>query len=498
MNSYVIGLDLGTTSAKSVIFNLDGQVEAEHEEGYSLEHPQVGYAEQDPLLIEAAALKAMKDSIEKAQISKEQILTVGMSTAMHSLICMNEAGDPLSPSIIWADARSSAEAVSLKESHPDLYIRTGTPLHPMAPLSKLVWMKNCNYEPRKLASFFVSIKEFLIYRWFGEKVVDYSIAAATGLFNIQSHSWDEEALKLASIEEKHLFTPVSPTYRLEGLDPEKASGAGLSPETCFVIGASDGPLANLGIGAIHPGETAITIGTSGAIRQFSAKPMLDEKQEIFSYSFTEDLWITGGPSNNGGLVLGWLQQLWENENQEISVEQLSEMASTVEPGANNLLFLPYLNGERAPFWNAEAKASFIGLTPAHKKEHMTRAAMEGVHFSILHIASALERLGNQHEKIYASGGFARSPFWVQMLSDIFNKPIQIPHSHQSSAWGAAWLALYSTGHVERLEDIKASIPMDEEYVPNAENHEKYRELFSIYEDVSASLQGYFTRLHNLT
>ncbi|KHE66917.1 gluconokinase, partial [Halobacillus sp. BBL2006] len=427
-----------------------------------------------------------------------EITGVGISAAMHSLICMEESGKPLSPSIIWADARSADQAAFLKEKHAHLYMRSGTPLHPMSPLSKLIWMKEQGYEPWKQADYYVSIKEFLLYRWFGEKVVDYSIAAATGLFDIKEHRWDREALNLAGIETDQLFQPVPPTHSLQGMKTETAARAGLNADTPFVIGASDGPLANLGIGAIEPGETAITIGTSGAIRQFSSEPLLDEKQEIFSYSFTEDLWITGGPSNNGGLVLGWLQKLWNGEQDNYSMEQLSEMAASISPGAENLLFLPYLNGERAPFWNAEAKGSFIGLTPTHEKEHMTRAAMEGVLFSILHIAKALERLGNEHQKIFASGGFARSPVWVQMLADMFQTPIYIPKSHQSSAWGAAWLALYSLGEVENLTDIKHSIPMDEEYLPNEENKEKYQELFRIYEAVSADLQPHFSKLHQLS
>ncbi|ELK48755.1 gluconokinase [Halobacillus sp. ACCC02827] len=494
--NYVIGLDLGTTSSKSVVFEENGHVVAEHEVAYPLHHPQVGYAEQDPLVIEKAALESIRLSV--AGLDADKIVGVGLSSAMHSLICTDESGAPLSPSIIWADARSSEQASHLKEEHPDVYLRTGTPLHPMSPLSKLVWMKENGYEPCGQAAYYISVKEFLLYRWFGEKVVDYSVAAATGLYNIHSNEWDEETLAIAGISEEQLFSPVPPTYTMEGMDAAIAEKAGLKSSTPFVIGGSDGPLANLGIGAIQPGETAITIGTSGAIRQFSKEPLLDEKQEIFSYRFSDDLWITGGPSNNGGLVLQWVQRLFENKGEEMSIEELTELAGSVAPGADNLLFLPYLNGERAPFWQAEAKGSFIGLTPNHRKEHMTRAAMEGVLFSVLHIASALERLGNSHDRIFASGGFARSPLWVQMVADMFNKRIDIPVSHQSSAWGAAWVALYALGLTDSLEAIKDSIPMQEHYTPDPERHETYKKLFDVYQSVSGKLQDDFFRLHQLS
>ncbi|MCA0972170.1 gluconokinase [Halobacillus litoralis] len=495
MGTHVIGLDIGTTSAKAVLFDLSGHVVSEHEEGYPLLHPQTGYAEQDPAEIEQAARTALKECREKSGIEAKDISGVGISAAMHSLICMNEEGLALSPSIIWADGRSVEEAAWLKREHPEIYMATGTPLHPMSPLAKLVWMKNRETEEYREATYFVSIKEYLTYRWFGEKTVDYSIAAATGLFNIHEHKWEPEALKLAGIKEEQLFTPVSPDYKMSGLADEVVKETGLAEETPFVIGGSDGPLANLGIGAIQPGETAVTIGTSGAIRQFSDRPLLDEKQEIFSYSFTDDLWITGGPSNNGGLVLSWLQKLWSGENDHYTMEQFSDMAAETAAGSDRLLFLPYLNGERAPFWKSEAKGSFIGLTPSHRKEHMTRAAMEGVLFSIVHIADALNRVGNSIDKIYASGGFARSSVWVQMLADMMQKDVYIPTSHQSSAWGAAWLTLCSTGQASSLEDIKQKIPMEQRFEPNAENKEIYEELFNIYKDVSSQLQTTYQKLH---
>ncbi|RWZ59034.1 gluconate kinase [Halobacillus fulvus] len=492
---YVIGLDLGTTSAKSVVFDINGHVKGEYEVGYPLLHPEPGYAEQDPLTIEKAALEALKVSREKAGADEKDIIGVGVSAAMHSLICMDEDGRPLTPSIIWADGRSTKEAAWLKEEHPSLYERTGTPLHPMTPLSKLIWMKNQDVQEKTSADYFVSIKEFLLYRWFGEKVVDYSIAAATGMFDIHKQTWNEEALRLAGIESGQLFTPVDPFYKLEGMRSEFAEASGLDTGTPFVIGASDGPLANLGIGAIHPGETAVTIGTSGAIRQFSNQPLVNDQQAVFSYSFTDNLWITGGPSNNGGLVLAWLQKLWDGDQDHYTLEQLSEMANQVPPGADNLLFLPYLNGERAPFWKSEAKGSFIGLTPSHQKQHMTRAAMEGVLFSIMHIADELSRIGNPIDRIYASGGFARSSFWVQMLADISQKPVYVPESHQSSAWGAAWLALMSTGYAKSLDEIKASVPMREHFTPDPEAKAVYEELFSIYRKAARELLPTFERLH---
>ncbi|GEL77742.1 gluconokinase [Tenuibacillus multivorans] len=488
---YVMGLDIGTTSAKAILFKRNGTVVAENEQSYSIQHPKNGWAEQDPLKIEQATIRAIQHITKK--IHKQDLLAVGLSTAMHSLICMDQNGQPLSNAIIWADTRSSAEAEQLKANQASIYLATGTPLHPMSPLAKLNWMKNVEYKPFIEADYFGSVKEFLLFHWFGEKVVDYAMAASTGLFNIHDFKWDSNALSKAGITENQLSQPISPYTKLSMLRRDIADRLGISVDTPFIIGGSDGPLANLGIGAFKPGETAITIGTSGAIRQFADKPLLNSHQEVFSYAFTKDLWITGGPTNNGGIVLQWVKNLISNDTQHYTMDDLNELAQKVAAGSENLLFLPYLNGERAPFWDAKAKGSFIGLQSHHKKEHVVRASMEGVVYSIYHIGHALEHLGNRHDLIYASGGFARSSLWLQILADTFGKPVKIPESHQSSAWGAAWIALCAVEGYQ-LKDIKDSIPMKGEIEPNLEHTSIYQQHFEIYQKLYHTLKDTFYEL----
>lgn len=483
----VIGLDIGTTSIKAVAFNTNGTVLNEHEVEYPLHTPHPGWAEQDPLVIERAAITAIRCLVDQIKDVKN-ILAVGLSSAMHSLICMNNEGEPLSPSITWADGRAVEQADNIKTKHAHLYELTGTPIHPMSPLTKLLWMKQTNFPAYQQADKFVSIKEFLLYRWFGTQMVDYSIASATGLYDIHTLNWNPNALQLVGITEDMLFTPVPPTTKITGLNKEIAKQLGLPTNIPFIIGASDGVLANLGIGAIHPGEVAITIGTSGAIRQIVAKPRIDHFQETFCYTFTDTLSLIGGPTNNGGIVLKWLKDTFgQNEN----YESMSKLASTVPAGSENLLFLPYLSGERAPMWNAQMRGNLYGLSLRHRREHIIRAGMEGVIFSIYHVGQALERLAGQPNKILASGGFARSPLWVQMVADIFNQEVQVPVSHQSSAWGAAWLALYTIGMANDITDIKNFIPMQGQHTPNQQNHEIYMEMFSLFKQLSEAMNNHY-------
>jgi gluconokinase len=350
-------------------------------------------------------------------------------------------------------------------------------------------MKETNYEPYKKASKFVSIKEFLLYRWFGRKVVDYSIASATGLFDIHTLSWNQDALGLAGITEDQLFTPVPPTEVLQGLKQSISQRTGLPGNIPFVVGASDGSLANLGIGAINPGEVAVTIGTSGAIRQLVSKPRTDyQAQKTFCYAFTDSLSLIGGATNNGGIVLKWLKETFGNNE---TIESLLSQAEKVPPGSEGLLFLPYLNGERAPIWNSKVRGNLVGLSLSHKKEHIIRAGLEGVIFSIYHVGQELEQLAGRSTKLLASGGFARSPLWLQILSDVFNQEVHVPLSHQSSAWGAAWVGLHAINEVQDLHAIKGSIPLLGTYSPNEENHKQYQELFAAYKHFSLNTNDFY-------
>jgi gluconokinase len=486
---FVIGLDIGTTSSKACVFNVHGKLIAEVEKMITSHYPQQGWVEQDPNEIERSSVLAIREAIEKAAIGKDELLSLGFSAAMHSLVCVNDEGRPLSPALIWADGRSNAQAEKVSETiGSSVYAITGTPIHPMTPFVKLLWMKETNYEPYQQAAYFMSIKEYLLHCWFGQRVIDYSMASATGLFNPKTLDWEQELLDLTDINASQLSEIVPPTKILTGIRSELADEMGINKEMPFAIGAADGQLANLGIGAVLPGEVAVSVGTSGAIRQITSGVKIDENQESFCYSFTADSSIIGGPTNNGGIVIQWLKDLL---NYQGSFTEFLGEAEQVAPGADGMLFLPYINGERAPIWNQRAKGNFYGVTITHKKEHFIRAVLEGVTFNLYQIGKALERLAGEPKKIYVNGGLARSPLWLQMMADIFEAEIYVSESHHSAAWGAAWTALVAIGTVDSFEDIKKNIPMGAATVPNKENSKFYKEIYANYETLAKDISKYF-------
>lgn len=486
----VLALDLGTTSAKAVIFETNGKLVCEAERMITSYYPEQGWAEQDAAEIEVAARGAVRDALKKGNVRGEDLLTVGFSAAMHSFLCVDEQMNPLSNATIWADGRSREQARKLRETvGSEIYANTGLPNHPMSPFSKLLWMKDTAFEPYKKAAYFMSAKEYVIQKWFGVRQIDYAMASATGMFNMNTFAWDEQALQLAGIRAEQLSDVVPPTTILQGLDEQIAAEMGLSASLPFVIGSADGQLANLGSGAIEPGEVAISAGTSGAIRQMTKGFHVSDAQEVFCYAFTDELSIIGGPTNNGGIALQWLKELIEYEG---SFEELTAEAEKVEIGAEGLLFHPYINGERAPIWLQEAKGNFFGLCITHKKEHLVRAVLEGITYNIYHINMALEQEAGETKKIYVNGGLARSPLWVQMLADVFGKSVYLSESHHSAAWGAAWTALYAIGEVESLEAIKQNIPIEAVIKPNMESHAKYKAQFTRYRQLALDLMKHFT------
>jgi gluconokinase len=494
MGQAIIGIDIGTTSTKSVLFRPDGSLLSSFSVEYPLLQEQPTWAEQDPEVIVQAIMNSVQGAISRSGLGSEAVAAVGVSSAMHSLIAVDGNGQALTKSITWADGRSEEQARRIQEQlgGQAIYSRTGTPIHPMSPLPKLLWLRENRPDVWGAAAKFVSIKEFFLQRLFGEWVLDHSVASATGLMNLNTKQWDEQALKVAGIEADRLSDLQPGTYRLRGMPTRYAEQMGLRPDTPFYLGASDGALANIGVGAIGPGEMAVTIGTSAAVRMMVDKPLTDERQRTFCYNVVGSSYIVGGATNNGAIVLQWLRDsLFTGRN---TTEELLTAAEAVSPGAGGLLFLPFLSGERAPIWNSKARGTFFGAHLGHRQEHFVRAGLEGVILAVLSVAEALKDLAGPASEVRASGGFAKSLLWRQMLADMLGQEVQIPRVTEASALGAAVMAMQGLGEIGDFSQLKEWIPIDERLEPNMRNNEVYRELFGLYERLTGQLTEQFAAI----
>lgn len=504
MTSYMLGIDIGTTSTKAVLFSEKGEVIQQENIGYPLYTPDISTAEQDPEEIYIAVITAIS-KITK-QHSSKKITFISFSSAMHSVIAMDENDQPLTPCITWADNRSEAWARKIKAelNGHEIYKRTGTPIHPMSPLSKITWLVNDRPEIASKAKKYIGIKEYIFKKFFDQYAVDHSLASAMGMMNLKNLDWDEEALKVAGITRDQLSRLVPTTEIFTNCNPVIAKQIGIHPQTPFVIGASDGVLSNLGVNAIRKGEIAVTIGTSGAIRTIIDEPQTDEKGRIFCYALTEKHWVIGGPVNNGGMVLRWIRDELAASEVETAkrlgidpYDVLTKIAERVRPGADGLLFHPFLAGERAPLWNPDVRGSFFGLTMSHKKEHMIRAALEGVIFNLYTVFLALvECMEGPVTRIQATGGFARSDVWRQMMSDIFDLEVVVPESYESSCLGACILGLYATGKIESFEVVSEMIGSTHQHTPIEDAANEYRQLVPIFINLARALEYEYTQIAN--
>lgn len=498
MTNYMLGVDIGTTSTKAVLFTQQGEIIQQENKGYPLHTPDISTAEQDPDEIFQAVLHVISKVIAKSNISSEDLQFISFSSAMHSVIAMDEHDQPLTQCITWADNRSEAWTRKIKEemNGHEVYKRTGTPIHPMSPLSKLAWIVNEKPEIASKAKKYIGIKEYVFKKLFDQYVVDHSLASAMGMMNLKELDWDKEALTIAGVTRDQLSKLVPTTETFTNCHAEFAKQLGISSETTFVIGASDGVLSNIGVNAIGKGEVAVTIGTSGAIRTVIDRPQTDEKGRIFCYALTEKHWVIGGPVNNGGMVLRWIRDEFASSEVETAkrlgidpYEVLIKIAERVRPGADGLLFHPYLAGERAPLWNPDVRGSFFGLTMSHKKEHMIRAALEGVIYNLYTVFLALlEVMDEPVVRIQATGGFARSDVWRQMMADIFDLEVIVPESYESSCLGACILGLYAIGEIESFDVVSDMIGSTHKHTPIEEDVQEYRELLPIFINVSRVLE----------
>jgi len=515
--THVVGVDIGTSSTKAVLFDAHGRQLARRAQSYALKSPEPGAAEQDPNDILEAATQTVANVITASCIETNTLIALSVSCAMHTLLLIDTDNQPLTPLFTWADNRSDRYTQAAKQQNASaqtLYERTGIPAHPMSPAIKLVWLRHEHPEIFAQASRIVCVKEYVLWHWCHQWVVDQSMASTTGLLNIHTSQWDSATLELAGIRKEQL-SPIVPTTHQLKLGDRYAEKMNLRAGLPVVVGASDGVLANLGVGAISPDIAAITLGTSGAVRRVIGQPKTAPSTQLFCYALTEQQWVLGGAVNNGGIALQWTRdslvpysippeekEAAGTEPSASTYERMNAMASTVPPGANGLIFHPYLLGERAPLWNAQARASFFGLGRQHSQAHLVRAVMEGVIYNMYIVFQALEEASGPIKKLRASGGFAQSVLWQQILADVFNRPIEVPTVIESSALGAAGLAFVALGEWESLAvvgnargDRKASLSDTRQ--PIAENVSRYQKLLPIYRHLSNDLMKHYEALQQI-
>ncbi|MFZ5986754.1 MAG: gluconokinase [Bacillota bacterium] len=488
MREGFIGLDIGTSSVRAVLFDTKGNQKYMSGAEYSMLSKEDGRAEFDPNELFDLTVRVIKDCTSNAKSLGMSVEGMGLSCQMHSLMAVDKSGKPLTNVMTWADVRALEEADFIKENYDikELYKTTGCRIqHPMYPISKILWLKNNCQDIFNKSYKFITIKEYIIFRLYGEYVVDHTLAACQGYFNIRSFRWEGFILEeILGIGKEKLSEAVDCLFCFRSMKHEYLKAMGFDTDIPVVIGSGDGIMANLGSGVVDNEAFSSTIGTSGAIRTAVDRPLAAPYQETWCYPFLKDTWVAGGAINNGGIVLKWLKNEFleqfksDARGYKESIYRLFDRyASQVKPGSDGLIFLPYLTGERSPDWNAGVRGVMYGLSLNHGRKHIIRAAMEGILYRLFSIYEVLAGMNARGSKIIAGGGYAKSEVWLKMQADIFNKDIYITPVNETSALGAAYLCMAAVGAVGSLKELLPAMKVQHRIEPDIEVHELYKKVY---------------------
>jgi gluconokinase len=499
----MITIELGTNAVRVFAFTTGGHLIGSAKGVYPTFHPEPEYSEQDPEQLFITMLYVLKCFLnEKIYPENYSVIKVGLSASMHSVLAIDKNGVPLGNAITWADNRGKNVATELKADRigKTIYEATGTPLHPMSPLVKIAWMKLKDKERFKKTYKFLSIKSYIIHQLTGEYIIDYSLASATGLFNIHKLKWDSDALQYAGITAAKLPELVSVFHSAGNLRKEYQTSLGFSADTKIMTGSSDGCMATLGAGVWGEGKATITIEDSGAMRVVGKDILKDEKQRFFNYVLTEGNYVSGGPTNNGGVIFEWFAKNFGNFKYAYDIQtcmqELINDASKVSAGSDGLLFLPYLLGERAPIWNANARGVYFGLNINHEQKHFVRATIEGILYEMYSIGKTLA----EHRSIKSlsvNGSFATLPFCSQLIADVFNKPVNVSKNTNSVGLGTFLLSAVDMGIYGSLEEASRSVEFEETFIPNKQRNATYKKYVTVFEKLSTKFNAEFEAIANL-
>ncbi len=495
--SYVIGVDLGTSAVKTVLVNRQGQVAFETSESYPLSQPKPGYSEQNPEDWVEKTLLSLRRLLEVSKVAASEIEGLSFSGQMHGLVLLDEQHKVIRPAMLWNDTRTTAQCRRIEETLGDelLHIARNRALEGFT-LPKILWVQEHEPDNWKRAALFVLPKDYVRFRLTGDLAMDYSDAAGTLLLDVTGKAWSERIA--AAFELPMSFCPklVESVDDVGGLLPDIAASTGLREETHVYAGGADNACGAIGAGILTEGQTMCSIGTSGVVLSYEERKDLDFEGKVHFFNHSEkDAFYIMGVTLAAGYSLEWFRKTFAGEQ---SFETLLSGMDEIQPGAEGLLFTPYIVGERTPHPDADIRGSFIGMDASHTLPHFARAVLEGITFSLRESIDILRESGKTITEVISIGGGAKNETWLQMQADIFGAKIVRLENEQGPAMGAAMLAAYGSGWFESLEECAAAfLRTSRSYTPDAGRVNRYDELFAIYQDVYAQTADLNRRLAGL-
>ncbi|MCH5213090.1 MAG: xylulokinase [Oscillospiraceae bacterium] len=502
---YLIGIDLGTSGTKTVLFDEDGNTIKSHTVEYPMSQPQNGWAEQNPEDWYNAAIQTLRYVTQ--DIDASQIAGIGIAGQMHSLVMLDENDEIIRPAILWCDGRTGKECEEITEriGYDKLIEITANPALTGFTASKILWVRNNEPENYARCRHILLPKDYVRFKLTGEYATEVSDASGMQLLDIANRCWSDEILDKLEIDKSMLATVYESPEITGYITDEAARLTGVPAGTPVVGGAGDNAAAAVGTGVVEDGKAFATIGTSGVVFAHTKEMCVDPKGRVHTFCCAvPGEWHTMGVTLAAGLSLKWFRDNFCTE--EISVAKsmgvdpyyiMDKEAEQSPIGCNRLIYLPYLMAERTPHLDPNCRGGFIGLSAMHTKRDMLRAVMEGVVYSLRDCCEVLKEMDIIPNEIAACGGGGSSPLWRGMLADVLGVSVNTVTSKEGPALGVAILAGVGAGIYADVRDgCRRVIKTKTQQEPNAENEVEYKKYYEVYRMLYPALKDSFNILAN--
>jgi xylulokinase len=495
----LLGIDIGTSSTKSVLIDISGRLLAKSQREYPIDSPKPGWAEQQPETWWEAVKETVRAAVSQSRANPHRIAGIGLSGQMHGTVLLDRNRSLLRPAIIWADRRSAGECEAILEQLGKDRLRdlAGNSLSPGFMAATLLWLRENEPETFSQTATVFLPKDYIRFKLTGQVGTEVTDASSSLLLDVKHRAWSEELLGLVGISPEQL-SPLHESQEVVGTVTGSAAGElGLAPGTPVVAGGGDQSMAAIGNGVVEEGVALSTIGTGGQLFTPTTTFKVDPELRIHSFCHAvPGMWHVMGAILSAGLSLKWLR---DKVFVGLDYKEIDERASGVAAGSEGLIFLPYLLGERTPHLDPAARGCFVGLTIHHTRGHLARAVMEGVAFAMKDCLGVFEDLGVNPQRIIVSGGGATSALWRQIQADVYGREVITVNTREEAATGAAILAGVGVGIYPSLQQACADLIGPESSTsPLPESAERYMELYGIYCSLYPALRDAFQKLADRT
>lgn len=498
----LLGLDVGTTGAKAVLVDASGAVRGTATREYPLLVPRPGWTEQDPDAWWEASAEAIREALARSAVPPAQVAAVGLTGQMHGLVALDAAGRVLRPAILWNDQRTHEECAWITErvGAERVIALTGNPALTGFTAPKLLWVRRHEPDVYGRIAHVLLPKDYLRFRLSGVLATDVADASGTTWLDVRRRTWSEEMLAALDVPRAWLPTVHESPEVTGRLTRAAAEATGLAEGTPVVAGAGDQAAQAVGTGIVREGLVAVTIGTSGVVFAHLDAPRIDPQGRVHAFCHAvPGRWHVMGVMLSAGGSLRWLRDalgVWSTRDALDPYEQMTAEAAAVPPGAEGLLFLPYLTGERTPHADPFARGAFVGLTLRHTRAHLVRAVLEGVAFGLRDALEIIREMDVAVAEVRASGGGARSPLWRQILADVLGVEVVTVTTTEGAAYGAALLAGVGAGLFSSVEAAcETAVAPTGRTVPDGGRVGRYDALYRTYGALYPALRASARALH---